>query len=68
MIIRNFVSFISGILFGYLIIKYIYPRLQFQGPDSNEIRKDIYFDLSNQTCFQFLPQPYICPLSLLKQK
>ena len=68
MITKNLVSLIIGLICGHLIIKYIYPQSYLHGPNSNEIRQDIHFDNLNQECYQFIPQPYVCPLALLKSK
>jgi uncharacterized membrane-anchored protein YhcB (DUF1043 family) len=63
-IIQLILSLLCGFVCGYLIIKLLRQSLQsYHGPDSNVIRKQIYFDDQNRECYQYVPKPYICPTS-----
>ena len=68
MFMRNLLSIILGLYLGHWLIKLYYHNLYIHGPDSNVVKKEIHFDQSNQTCYQFIPQPYVCPLNLLHDK
>lgn len=63
---KHVVSALLGIILGCLIMQFAYPQTIAHGPDSNEIKKQIYFNMSDQSCYRFVPQSYVCPLYLLK--
>lgn len=51
-------SSILGFILGCIIMLLIKKQL-YHGPDSNEIRKKIYFDNNTNTFFQFIPKKYV---------
>lgn len=48
-------SIILGFILGCIIMLLLKKQL-YHGPDSNEIRKKIYFDNKTNTFFQFIPK------------
>ncbi len=57
-------SLLSGWLVGCLILKLLWSYQQsYHGPDSNTVKKQIYYDNQNRECYQYVPKPYICPTS-----
>lgn len=48
-------SSILGFILGCIIMLLLKKQL-YHGPDSNEIRKKIYFDNKTNTFFQFIPK------------
>ena len=48
-------SIILGFILGCIIMLLLNKQL-YHGPDSNEIRKKIYFDNKTNTFFQFIPK------------
>lgn len=49
------ISIILGLFLGLIIVLYI-KRQKYHGPDSNNIRKKIYFDKKTKTFFKFIPK------------
>lgn len=45
-------------MIGYIMKSNSY---KYHGPDSNDIKKNIY-KFGNQ-CYKFIPIPYICPIN-----
>ena len=66
MISRKIFFVFLGFVFGYLIIKSFYSKTTIHGPNSNLVKKKIFFDQTVHQCYQYIPQPYVCPLYLLK--
>jgi len=66
MIGRNTVSILFGLILGYFIMKAVYSKVTHHGPDSNEIKKQIFHNEVDQQCYRFVPKSYVCPLYLLK--
>lgn len=51
-----------GIIFGFLIYVLFNKNTLYHGPNSNNIRKTIFFDKKNNKCFIFEPRVYLCPI------
>lgn len=71
--LRTIFSIMIGFLFAYWlgIIYQYYNQIQYHGPNSNTIRKEIYQknDIDGERCYQFQPVVHICPISYsIKQK
>ena len=66
MIGRNILSMIFGFILGYFVIKSLYSKVTHHGPNSNEIKKQIFYNEVDQHCYRFIPKSYVCPLYLLK--
>ena len=49
---------IFGIIIGYLIGLLL--NYEYHGPDSNEIKKEIYMD--DTGCYKMIPKVYACPI------
>jgi hypothetical protein len=57
---KRIVSVIIGFSLG-AVLMYIIRRKEIEhGPDSNQIRREIYQHKGK--CYKFVPQPYICPI------
>lgn len=58
-------SIIFGFILGYILMK-IYvsnvSNVTYRGPNSNNIKKNIYFDNDKEYCYQFIPNVCICPI------
>ncbi len=54
---------ITGIIIGYLIgMKYFqYQNIMYHGPDSNEVKKKIFYWPKTNKYYRFIPVPYVCP-------
>lgn len=52
-----------GILTGYLIGKYLLGvnNTIYHGPDSNDIKKQIFYCPKRKKYYKFTPKPYVCP-------
>ena len=64
---------IIGIVIGYLIgVKFVQSKNYiYHGPDSNEVKKKIFYWSKNGKYYRFIPVPYVCPpmyINALKQK
>jgi hypothetical protein len=59
--IKTILSLILGLLLGSLIILLFLPRIMPHGPDSNDVRHQIYHHQTTG-CYRMIPQPVICPL------
>jgi len=57
-------SIILGFVMGWLIISQ-FRSIQYHGPNSNQIKKNVYFDPQNNYCYRMIPQTSICPLGTL---
>lgn len=62
-----------GIIIGYFIGRKILQErnLIYHGPDSNEVKKKIFYWPNDGKYYRFTPIPYICPpmyINALKQK
>lgn len=55
-------SVILGFLLGYLLVTLYFPNNPIHGPDSNQIKREIYFDQSAGSCYQMIPEMCICPI------
>jgi hypothetical protein len=51
---------VVGYIIGYHLKQY---NVIYHGPDSNEIKKYIYYDSEEDKYYRFTPVPYICPPS-----
>ena len=60
---KNILSVIGGLITGILIYKYLFTSSSNHGPNSSEIKKNIYSFGKNE-CYRFKPIAYICPLRL----
>ena len=60
------ISIFTGIIMGRLFIRYLYPLEIIHGPNSNQIKEQIYYDHKENKCYQFIPHTYVCPLIKLK--
>lgn len=51
------------ILIGYLIgVKFVQTKnIIYHGPDSNEVKKKIFYWPKNGKYYKFIPIPYVCP-------
>jgi len=63
---------IIGIIIGYLVgITYIrHQHIIYHGPDSNEVKKKIFYWPKTDKYYRFIPIPYVCPpmyINALKQ-
>ena len=58
--IMNYIYTLSFLL-GYLISILYRKRSITHGPNSNDIKKTIYFD-ENKNYYRFIPYPVICPI------
>ena len=54
---------IIGLIFGYLIGIKIFPDIIYHGPNSNFIRKNIYYDSENDKFYKFTPKISYHPLN-----
>lgn len=65
--------FILGTVIGYLIgVKFMHHKgIIYHGPDSNEVKKKIFYWPKNGKYYKFIPVPYVCPpmyINALRQK
>lgn len=51
---------IFGIIIGYIIGLLL--NYEYHGPDSNEIKKEIYHDKNG--CYKLIPKIYACPIGI----
>jgi len=68
MIIKKVFSILFGLLLGYFLIRALYSQAIYHGPDSNIVKRQIFFDEETQQCYRFMPKSYVCPLYLLKNQ
>lgn len=57
---KRIVSVIVGFSLGAVLMYMFSQKVIEHGPDSNQIKRDIY--QHNGKCYKFIPQPYICPI------
>jgi uncharacterized membrane-anchored protein YhcB (DUF1043 family) len=62
--IIKLLSLLIGFVTGYIIIKFIRPSTIVHGPDSNLVKRQIHIDQQTKQCYRFIPQPYVCPLTI----
>lgn len=43
-------------------------NINYHGPDSNNIKKNIYIDKITNTCYRFVPQTCICPIGMNRKR
>ncbi len=55
------ISLVLGFILGYLTLVVVRQPKIIKGPDSNQIKKNIYQDRSGQ-CYHFVPKITICPI------
>jgi hypothetical protein len=48
-----------GFIFGLVIGYYKFKKTHYKGPDSNNIKKKIYF--KSNKCYKLIPFTFICP-------
>ncbi len=48
------ISIILGLFLGILFVFYL-KKQNYHGPDSNIIRKNIYYDIKTNSCFKLIP-------------
>jgi hypothetical protein len=65
--ISDFFIFIFGIIIGSIIGYYIFKKIKYIGPDSNEIVKQIYTD-DNGRKYKYKPKITICPINYSMNK
>lgn len=63
----DFFIFIFGIIIGSIIGYYIFKKIKYIGPDSNEIVKQIYTD-DNGRKYKYKPRITICPINYSMNK
>jgi hypothetical protein len=63
---KTVLSCILGFWIGYVLYKKKMTKVK--GPNSNSVKKNIYYDKNNSKCFVLTPNPVICPLSQMKKK
>ena len=49
-----FISVILGLILGVLLVC-LYKKQKYHGPNSNIIKKNIYYDFETKTCFKLVP-------------
>lgn len=52
---------IIGLCVGLIIGIFLFKRVKYKGPDSNEIKKKIYEDENGK--YKWIPKVCICPIS-----
>lgn len=57
---RKILSIISALFLAYIIRKWQFHGEIPHGPDSNNVKKDIYHD-DNIGCYKMSPVAHICP-------
>lgn len=55
-------STLLGLFLGYIIIKLFMSHVITHGPDSNEIKKNIYADQHSGECYRLVPNACVCPI------
>lgn len=60
-------SIILGFLLGYALMFFCNSDINYHGPDSNDVKKNVYTDKNTNTCYQFVPQTYICPIGVCRK-
>ena len=58
--IEFLVFFIIGIVIGYYLN--FHETIIYHGPNSNKIKKEIYYDKKTGTCYKLIPKIHICPI------
>jgi len=61
----RYISIIFGFVVGCLIMKNWVPNIYSKGPDSHDIKENIY--MTDNYCYQFVPHVYICPIGTNKK-
>ena len=68
-IVYSIILVIIGYAIGVLFIQS--KNFIYHGPDSNEVKKKIFYWPENGKYYRFIPVPYVCPpmyINALKQK
>lgn len=52
---------IMGLSIGLIIGSFIFQRIKYKGPDSNEVKKEIHEDKNGK--YRWIPKVCICPIS-----
>ena len=60
--IENIIVIIIGLIIGIFIGYFYFNKSDYIGPDSNEIKKNIYYE-ENGVPYRLLPEICICPIS-----
>lgn len=66
-IINSIITIILGLLIGVIFGYIIFKKIQYKGPDSNNIVNETHLD-SNGKKFKWIPQICICPIDLSMDK
>ena len=64
--IQYLVFFIIGIVIGYYM--YFHKTIIYHGPNSNKIKKEIYYDKNTKSCYRLIPKVHICPIAYSMNK
>jgi len=61
--IINIIIIILGIIIGYNLF-YIFKKyhIKYVGPNSKDIKSNIYKDIKTNKCYIFEPKVYMCPI------
>lgn len=60
--VLTLIYFIVGLSVGVFIgYKLIESNVIYHGPDSNEVKRIIFYCNENDKYYKFIPTPYICP-------
>lgn len=54
-------GFVMGYIFGIIL----FPNYIYHGPDSNIIRKNIYYNSKNNKYYKFIPKLSVHPINIL---
>lgn len=57
---KRIISVVSALILAYIVGKWAFTRHIYHGPDSNDIKRDVYYD-ANIGCYKITPITYICP-------
>ena len=64
----QYIKYIISVVLALVITPYIYRIIEkyilteYHGPDSNNIKKNVYSSSQDKTCYKLMPVPYVCPL------
>jgi len=60
MVMKQFYSVVLALFIAYYIGRWLFDNETLHGPDSNDIKKDIYHD-EDIGCYKLDPVAHICP-------